>query len=126
MKNPEDEMKRAIQEAVRQLKPKTRKRVKTLLRDDRRIVKTITLGGADLLVSFAHLGSEDRESFVDGGIIFINRDHPLYKKIEHKAELVSYHLMRLVSQELIKFAYPRNLETAFDWQGKLLADAYRE
>ncbi|PJC32919.1 hypothetical protein CO051_02290, partial [Candidatus Roizmanbacteria bacterium CG_4_9_14_0_2_um_filter_39_13] len=112
--------------AVDQLRPKMRKHVKTVLKDERRIVKKITIGGSELLVSFAHLGVEDRESFVDGGIIFINRDHSLYKKIEKKSELAAYHLMRLVSQELIKFAHPRNLDTAFDWQGKLLADAYKE
>ncbi|PIZ64231.1 hypothetical protein COY15_05430 [Candidatus Roizmanbacteria bacterium CG_4_10_14_0_2_um_filter_39_12] len=124
--SPEEEMKKALKNAVDQLRPKMRKHVKTVLKDERRIVKKITIGGSELLVSFAHLGVEDRESFVDGGIIFINRDHSLYKKIEKKSELAAYHLMRLVSQELIKFAHPRNLDTAFDWQGKLLADAYKE
>lgn len=80
----------------------------------------------ELLISFAHLGSQEKESFVDGGIIFINRDHPLFKKVDGKTGLVFYHLIRLVSQELIKFAYPKNIDVAFDWQGKLIADAYNE
>ena len=121
---PEDEMKMALKEAVKKLRPKTRRHVKTVLRDDHRIVKKITIGGTELLVSFAHLGSQERESFVDGGIIFINRDHPLFVRIDRKAELTQYHLMRLVSQELIKFAYPKNLEVAFDWQGKIITDAF--
>jgi len=63
---------------------------------------------------------------VEGGIIFINRDHGLFKKLENKTDLIYYHLTRLVSQELIKFTVPKNLELAFDWQGKLIKDAFLE
>jgi len=119
-------LKQALRQAVKLLKPKMRRRVKTLLRDERRIVKSVKIGGSEFLVSFAHLGIEEKESFVEGGIIFINRDHGLFKKLENKTDLIYYHLTRLVSQELIKFTVPKNLELAFDWQGKLIKDAFLE
>ena len=49
----------------------------------------------------------------------------MFKKVEGKIDLSFYHLLRLITQELIKFAYPKNLEVAYDWQGKLIADAYQ-
>ncbi|NTU46005.1 hypothetical protein HGA88_00065 [Candidatus Roizmanbacteria bacterium] len=124
-KTEDEELKKLVKEAVKKLKPKLRGRVKTLMKDEQRIIKKIKIGGTELLVSFAHLGEEEKESFVDGGIIFINRDHALYKQIETKTDLMFYHLIRLVSQELIKFAYPKNIEVAFDWQGKLMKDCYQ-
>lgn len=116
--------KKALKEAVSRLKPKIRRRVKTLLRDEKRIVKKVKMGGTEFLVSFAHLGEDERESFVEGGMVFINRDHKLFKKLENKNDIIFYHLVRLVSQELVKFASPKNMEVAFDWMGKLIKDAY--
>lgn len=113
-----------LKSALKLVKPKIRSRIKTLLRDDHRVVKKVRIGGSEFLVSFAHLGNEEKESFTEGGIIFINRDHKLYKKAERVKDLVTYHLIRLVTQEIIKLAMPKNLELAYDWQGKLIKDAY--
>lgn len=118
------EMKNGLKEALRNIKPKIRSRIKTLLRDDHRVVKKIKIGGNEFLVSFAHLKEEEKESFIEGGIIFINRDHKLFKSIEGKGDLIVYHLIRLVGQEIIKLAAPRNIEVAFDWHGKLIKDAF--
>lgn len=118
-----DELKQ-LKQVLKTIKPKVRSRIKTLLRDDQRIVKKVKIGGSEFLVSFTHLGEEERESFIEGGIIFINRDHPLFKKTAGKTELTLYHLIRLITQEIIKLTNPRNLEVAFDWQGKLIKDAF--
>lgn len=113
-----------LKSALKSVKPKIRSRIKTLLRDDHRVVKKVKIGGSEFLVSFAHLGNEEKESFTEGGIIFINRDHKLFKKVEKVKDLVLYHLIRLITQEIIKLTVPRNLELAYDWQGKLIKDAY--
>lgn len=113
-----------LKKVLKELKPKIRSRVKTLLRDRHRVIKTVKIGGSEFLVSFAHLGPNERESFVEGGIIFINRDHALFAKIEGKTELTLYHLIRLITQEIVKLALPRSLEIAYDWQGKLIKDAF--
>lgn len=113
-----------LKESIKDLEPKLRSKINTLLRDDRRVVKSVKLGGNEFLVSFARLGEEEKESFTEGGMIFINRDHKLYKSIENKSELVTYHLIRLVTQEIIKLSSPKDLEVAFEWQGKLINDAF--
>ncbi len=113
----------ALSETLKTIKPKMRGRIKTLLRDDRRIVKKVKIGGNEFLVSFTHLGANEKESFTEGGIIFINRDHPSFKKTEGKTELTLYHLIRLITQEIIKLTEPKDIEAAFDWQGKLIKDA---
>lgn len=124
-KSPKEKTTRdELKEALKSIKPKVRSRIKTLLRDDHRVVKKVKIGGSEFLVSFAHLGDEEKESFVEGGVIFINRDHRLFKKIEGKGELILYHLIRLVSQEIIKLANPRNIETGFDWHGRIIKDAF--
>ena len=120
----EKSLKEELRKALRIIKPKVRSRIKTLLRDDHRIVKKVKIGGSEFLVSFAHLGDEEKESFIEGGIIFINRDHKLFKRIEKESDLAMYHLIRLVTQEVIKLASPRNFEIAFDWHGKLIKDAF--
>lgn len=111
-------------QALKKVKPGMRSKLKTLLRDESRIVKKIKIGGNNFLVSFAHLGDEEKESFAEGGMIFINRDHRLFKNIEKKSELVTYHLIRLVTQEIVKLSSPRDLEIAYEWQGKLIRDAF--
>lgn len=113
-----------LKESLKDLEPKLRSKINTLLRDDRRVVKSVQLGGNEFLVSFAHLGEEEKESFTEGGMIFINRDHKLFKSVENKSELVTYHLIRLVTQEIIKLSSPKDLEVAFEWQGKLINDAF--
>lgn len=113
-----------LREALKKMKPKIRGRIKTLLRDDRRIIKKVKIGGTEFLVSFTRLPEEDKESFTEGGIIYINRAHVLFRKTEGKSELTLYHLIRLVTQEIIKLTQVRNLETAYDWQGKLIKDAF--
>lgn len=96
-----------LKNTLKTIKPKIRSRIKTLLRDDHRVVKKVKIGGSEFLVSFAHLGEEEKESFLEGRAIFINRDHKLFKKIEGKTELILYHLIRLVAQEIIKLAILR-------------------
>lgn len=118
------EEKDELREALKIIKPKIRSRIKTLLRDDHRVVKKVKIGGTEFLVSFAHLGKEEKESFMEGGVIFINRDHLLFKKIEGKSEIILYHLIRLVGQEIIKLASPRNLDIAFEWHGRIIKDAF--
>jgi len=125
--NPEMKQKsnqNEIAEALKKIKPKIRSRIKTLLKDKNRIIKKVKIGGSEFLVSFTHLGDTEKESFTEGGIIFINRDHKLFKQVEGKSELTLYHLIRLITQEIIKLAQPNSIEVAFDWQGKLIRDSF--
>ena len=67
------------------------------------------------------------ECFSEGTVIYINRDHPLYRREARKAETHTMHLARLLTQEitLMKDA-PRDPRKAFDRQSKLLRDAFTD
>lgn len=113
-------------EISRQIPRQTRKRVKTVLKDTDRLVKRIRIGGTSLVCALTHLGEEEIESFVEGGVIFINRDHPLFLKTQKNEELASFYLTRLLTQEVALLANPQNAAKAFAWQSRLLTDALIE
>lgn len=97
--------------------------VKTVLKDKNRLIKRVKIGGMNLVCSLSHLGESEGESFVEGGIVFINRDHPLFIQTSKVEELAGYHLARLITQELVKLASPEQLSQAYEWQSRLLTDA---
>ena len=110
----------------RKLPRQTRKRVKTVLKDTQRLVKKIKIGGTSLVCSLTHLGEEEIESFIEGGVIFINRDHPLFIKTQKNEELAAFYLTRLLTQEVVLLANPQDAGKAFLWQSRLLTDALVE
>ena len=110
----------------RQLSKETARRVKTVLKDSKRLVKRIRIGGTSIVCSLAHLGKDEVESFVEGGIVFINRDHPLFAKTAKNEELASFYLIRLIAQEVALMAQPEDAAKAFSWQSRLITDALVE
>ncbi len=80
----------------------------------------------NLVCSLSHLGPEERESFVEGGVVFINRDHPLFDQTAKDDAVSGYHLARLITQELVQLARPEKIEQGYDWQSRLLTDALVE
>lgn len=110
--------------AINNIKNKKHKSiVKTVLRDKNRIVKRLKIGGLNLVCSLSHMGEREAESFVEGGIIFINRDHPLFTESAKDDEVSAYHLARLITQEIVKLANPEQIYQAYEWQSRLLTDA---
>ncbi len=102
---------------------KHRSLVKTVLKDKDRVIKRVKIGGLNLVCSLSHLGEDEGESFVEGGIIFVNRDHPLFDHTAKDDELSAYHMARLITQELVKLANPERVAQAYDWQSRLLTDS---
>lgn len=112
-------------EISRKLPKEVRGRVKTVLKDKERIVKRIKIGGMKIVCSFTHLGEDEVESFSEGGVIFINRDHPLFQKVASNAELATFYLVRLIAQEITLLARPVDARQAFEWQSRILTDALK-
>ena len=110
-------------EISRRLPKLTRNRVKTILKDQKRLVKKLKIGGVNIVCSLSRLGPDQPESFTEGGVIFINRDHPLFTATAHEPDLAAFYLARLITQELVLLAQPGNIRTAYDWQSRLLTDA---
>lgn len=107
----------------RKLSPETRARVNTVLHDKTRLVKKIKIGGNHVVCSLTNLGAEEAESFSEGGIIFINRDHKLFAKAETDNTVLGWHLARLITQEIALLAKPVSAAQAYEWQSRLIRDA---
>ena len=91
------------------------------------VVKRLRMGHEGVSCCLDHFGDDGPECFSERTVIFINRDHPLYRREARKAETHTMHLARLLSQEitLMKDA-PRDPRKAFDRQSKLLRDAFTD
>lgn len=113
-------------EVTRKMPKKRREQVKTVLKDKRRLIKKLKIGGVNIVCSLTHLGPDEVESFTEGGIIFINRDHRLYQQVAKNADVAAYHLARLITQELIMLTRPTSANQSYEWQSRLLTDALVE
>ncbi len=91
------------------------------------VVKRLRVGHEGLSCCLDHFGEDGPECFSEETVIYINRDHPLYRREARKAETHTMHLARLLTQEitLMKDA-PRDPRKAFDRQSKLLRDAFTD
>jgi hypothetical protein len=91
------------------------------------VVKRLRVGHEGVSCCLDHFGEEGPECFSEGTVIYINRDHPLYRREARRAETHTMHLARLLTQEitLMKDA-PRDPRKAFDRQSKLLRDAFTD
>ena len=91
------------------------------------VVKRLRVGHEGVSCCLDHFGDDGPECFSEGTVIYINRDHPLYRREARRAETHTMHLARLLTQEitLMKDA-PRDPRKAFDRQSKLLRDAFTD
>ena len=91
------------------------------------VIKRIRLKKLGIACGIVNLGEDGPEVISQGNTVYINQDHPLYQKLYKKRELLSLHLLRLITQEvvLMKKLHIASRE-AFAWQGKLLKDAICE
>jgi hypothetical protein len=69
-------------------------------------------------------GEDGPEVFSEETTIYINKDHPLYKRELKKIETHILNLARLITQEISLMKDPRNPRQAFERQSKLLRDAF--
>jgi hypothetical protein len=71
-------------------------------------------------------GEDGPEAFSEETVIYINRDHSLYKREAKKKETHVLNMTRLLTQEISLMKNPRNPRHAFDRQSMLLRDAFKE
>lgn len=86
--------------------------------------KRFRIARLGITCEFARLGEDGPEVISERNIISINQDHPLYQKLSMKGEILSLHLLRLVSQEVVlmkKLNLPAR--EAFGMQSRILRDA---
>jgi hypothetical protein len=91
------------------------------------VVKRFRVGHQGVSCCLDHFGEDGPESFSEGTVIYINRDHPLYRREARKAEAHTMHIARLLTQEISLLKDPpRDPRKAFDRQSKLLRDAFAD
>jgi hypothetical protein len=71
-------------------------------------------------------GEEAPEVFTEETTIYINKDHPLYKRESGKADTHILNLARLITQEIALMKDSKNPRQAFERQSRLLKDAFVE
>jgi hypothetical protein len=88
------------------------------------IIKKIKFGETGVSCVVDSFGVDGPEVFSEETTIYINRDHPLYKRESAKADTHILNLARLITQEISLMKDPRNPRQAFERQSKLLRDAF--
>jgi hypothetical protein len=90
------------------------------------VVKRLKFGETGVTCCLDHLGEDGPECITEGTIIYINRDHPLYKRESRKKEAHILNIARLITQEISLMKDSANPRDAFNRQSKLLRDAFRD
>ena len=90
------------------------------------VVKKLKFGDTGVTCCLDHLGEDGPECMTEGIIIYINRDHPLYKRESKKKEAHILNIARLITQEISLMKDSANPREAFNRQSKLLRDAFIE
>jgi hypothetical protein len=110
---PQPEKKRKKKPVVKRLTPNA-------------IIKRMKFGETGVSCVVDSFGEDGAEAFSEETTIYINRDHPLYKRESGKIETHTLNLARLITQEIALMKDPRNPRQAFERQSKLLKDAFIE
>lgn len=88
------------------------------------MVKKLKFGKDRIACCLDHYGPDKPECFSEGTVIYINRDHPLYRRESRTAATFTMYIARLLTQEITLMNDIRSPRRAFDLQGRLLRDAF--
>jgi hypothetical protein len=113
-------------EPAAQPEKKKKKKPKVKRLTPNAIIKRMKFGETGVSCVVDSFGEEGPEAFSEETTIYINRDHPLYRRESGKIETHTLNLARLITQEIALMKDPRNPRQAFERQSKLLKDAFIE
>ncbi|MCM8773722.1 MAG: ATP-binding protein [Candidatus Omnitrophica bacterium] len=88
------------------------------------VVRRMRLGEKGISCAIDHFGEDGPESFSEGNMVYMNRDHLLFKKASQDKEMFTFYLVRILSQE-IALMKTKSAKEAFLIQSKLIKDAYQ-
>jgi hypothetical protein len=90
------------------------------------VVRRVQMGQAGLTCCIDGFGPDGPESFTEGTIIYINRDHPLYQHEAEKKDTLTRHVARLITQELALMKERDDPRRAFEHQSILLKETFAD
>ena len=77
------------------------------------IVRRMRMGDSSVSVCLDFFGESGPECFSEGNVVYINRDHPLYKRESQKAITYTMYIARLLTQEISLMKETRSPRLAF-------------
>jgi hypothetical protein len=107
-------------------KKKRKKRPKVKMLTPNAVIKKIKFGQSGVSCCVDSFGDEGPEVFTEENTIYINKDHPLYKRESGKLDTHTLNLARLITQEIALMKDSKNPRQAFERQSRLLKDAFIE
>ena len=111
------------QETESSIPPPKKIKVKDL-RGKTMVARRIKIGGIGVTCSLENCGKESPPAFSEGGIIYINQDHPLYQKQQKQGkESMGFYLAYLISQQVALMLTENDPRRAFEVQNRLLTDS---
>jgi hypothetical protein len=113
-----------VQAVQTKKKKKRKKKPKVKQLTPSAVIKKIKFGETGVSCCVDGFGEDGPEVFSEETTIYINKDHPLYKRESKKLETHILNLARLITQEISLMKDPRNPRQAFERQSKLLRDAF--
>jgi hypothetical protein len=90
------------------------------------VVRRVKMGESGLTCCVDAFGPDGPESFTEGTIIYVNRDHPLYQHEAAKKDTLTRHVARLITQELALMKERDDPRRAFAQQSLLLKDSFTD
>ncbi len=114
--------------AAKPEKPNLKKRRNPLVKKitPNAIVRRIKMGEHNVSVCLDFFGEDSPECFSEGNIVYINRDHSLFKRESRKAAAYTMYIARLLTQEIALMKETKSPRLAFNRQSKLLKDAFAD
>ncbi len=118
-----------LSEVTEKVKPAPKKRkkrpaVKKLTPNA--VIKKMKFGQYGVSCVVDGFGEDSPEVFTEETTIYINKDHPLYRRESAKADTHILNLARLITQEIALMKDSKNPRQAFERQSRLLKDAFVE
>lgn len=90
------------------------------------VIRKVKMGHSGVTCCLDNFGPDGPECFSEGTTIFINRDHPLYRREMKKRNSHTMHLARLLTQEISLIKTLKDPRQAYECQSKLLRDAFQD
>ncbi len=90
------------------------------------IVRRIRFGEQPVSVCLDFFGENGPECFTEGNVVYVNRDHPLFKRESRKPAAYTMYIGRLLTQEIALMKETTSPRLAFNRQSKLLRDAFAD
>ena len=110
----------AVVEAPRASRPRVRRLTPNA------VIRKVRMGETGLTCCIDSFGPDGPESFTEGAIIYLNRDHPLFRHEALKQVTFTRHLARLLTQELALMNERDDPRRAFQQQSLLLRESFSE